>query len=274
MVGRISITYKIFLIVIFIISSNNLYSEEKFYAGNIAYIALSENERYDDFYYKKQLITKIQRENEFYLLFGISYRSSKGLNEYIFHSKTKKKRVTLNINKKKYDTQNINIKKYKTKTEEELRRIKRERSEIIQAKKERYVMYPDTKFIMPAYGMTSGVFGTQRYYNGKKGRFHNGHDIAAEIGTYIFAPSAGKVMLTGDYYYNGKFVMINHGNNLISMFLHMNDISVSNNQIVRKGQKIGTIGNTGLSTGPHLHWSLIANNEYIDPLMLIEKRSP
>ena len=127
---------------------------------------------------------------------------------------------------------------------------------------------------MPAVGITSGVYGTERYYNGEKGRFHNGHDIAAEIGSYIFSPSSGKVMLTGDYYYNGKFVMINHGNNLISMFLHMDDISVSNDDIVRKGQKIGTIGNTGLSTGPHLHWSLIANNEYIDPLVLIENKSP
>jgi murein DD-endopeptidase MepM/ murein hydrolase activator NlpD len=76
-------------------------------------------------------------------------------------------------------------------------------------------------------------------------------------------------MLTGDYYYNGKFVMVNHGNNLISMFLHLNDIKVKKDDVIKKGQIIGTVGTTGLSTGPHLHWSVLLNNSYIDPLKLI-----
>ena len=70
-------------------------------------------------------------------------------------------------------------------------------------------------------------------------------------------------MLTGHYYYNGKFVMINHGNNLISMFLHMDDINVTQGSIIKKGQIIGSVGNTGLSTGPHLHWSVLLNNTYV-----------
>ena len=81
--------------------------------------------------------------------------------------------------------------------------------------------------MIPVEGIVTGVYGTQRYYNGKKGNYHNGHDIAADTGTTIYSPSSGKVILTGDYYYNGKFVMINHGNSLISIFLHMNDIHVS-----------------------------------------------
>ena len=78
-------------------------------------------------------------------------------------------------------------------------------------------------------------------------------------------------MLTGNYYYNGKFVMINHGNNLISIFLHMNQINVSKGSIVEKGEIIGTVGNTGLSTGPHLHWSVMLNNVYVDPIEFIKK---
>jgi len=124
-------------------------------------------------------------------------------------------------------------------------------------------------FIIPAQGPISGTYGTVRYYNGKKGNYHNGHDIAAAIGTPIYAPSSGIVMLTGDYYYNGKFVMVNHGNNLISMFLHLNDIKVKKDDVIKKGQIIGTVGTTGLSTGPHLHWSVLLNNSYIDPLKLI-----
>ena len=76
-------------------------------------------------------------------------------------------------------------------------------------------------------------------------------------------------MLTGDYYYNGKFIMVNHGNNLISMFLHLDDIAIKKDDEIIKGQFIGTIGTTGLSTGPHLHWSVLLNNSYIDPLKLI-----
>ena len=274
MAGIIKISYNIIVFLILIISSNDLYSKDNFIAGNVAYLPLIENESNDDFYYKNQLVTKVLKKNESYLMFGIPYYSNEGLNEYIFRSSTKKKIINIKVSKKKYNSQYINIEKYTTKTKDEQLRIKKERNQLIEAKRKRYEKYPDINFIMPAMGITSGVYGTQRYYNGKKGRFHNGHDIAAEVGTYIFAPSAGKVMLTGDYYYNGKFVMINHGNNLISMFLHMDDISVINNQIVRKGQKIGTIGNTGYSTGPHLHWSVIANNEYIDPLILIDNTSP
>tara|TARA_B100000902_G_C27227169_1_gene872846 strand:+ start:336 stop:1160 length:825 start_codon:yes stop_codon:yes gene_type:complete len=274
MAGIIKISSNIIVFLILIISSNDLYSKDKFIAGNVAYLPLIENESNDDFYYKNQLVTKVLKKNESYLMFGIPYYSNEGLNEYIFRGNTRKKIINIKVSKKKYDSQYINIEKYATKTKDEQLRIKKERSQLIEAKRKRYKEYPDINFIMPAMGITSGVYGTQRYYNGKKGRFHNGHDIAAEVGTYIFSPSAGKVMLTGDYYYNGKFVMINHGNNLISMFLHMDDISVSNDQIVRKGQKIGTIGNTGYSTGPHLHWSVIANNEYIDPLILIDNVSP
>ena len=272
MVGKIKISYKFLGFLILIIACNNIYSKEKLYAGAVAYLPLSKNESNDYFYYKNRLVTKIQKKNEYYLMFGIPYYSDEGFNEYIFRSSSREKKIRLKVNKKKYDSQYITIKKYKTKTKEDIARISTERNQLIEAKKKIYNQYPDIQFIMPSDGVTSGVYGTQRYYNGKKGRFHNGHDIAAEIGTYIFSPSAGKVMLTGDYYYNGKFVMINHGNNLISMFLHMDDISVSKDDIVRKGQKIGTIGNTGLSTGPHLHWSVIANNEYIDPLVLIENK--
>ena len=151
-------------------------------------------------------------------------------------------------------------------------RIYSEKKEIIEAKKIRYKHYPDINFMIPVEGIVTGVFGTQRYYNGKKGNYHNGHDIAADTGTLIYSPSSGKVILTGDYYYNGKFVMINHGNSLISIFLHMNDIHVSRGTIVEKGELIGTVGNTGLSTGSHLHWSVLLNNTYVDPLGLVKNR--
>ena len=175
----------------------------------------------------------------------------------------------IDIQKKEYATQNIKINKFKKKTKKELDRIYRESKEMSLAKKIKYNHYPDINFIIPVEGIVTGVFGTQRFYNGEKGKYHNGHDIAAKTGTPIFAPSSGKVILTGHYYYNGKFVMMNHGNNLISIFLHMDKINVQEGIVLKKGDLLGTVGSTGLSTGPHLHWSVTLNNTYIDPLELV-----
>ena len=232
-------------------------------------IPLDKSEIYSKYYYKNHLLTTVREDGKPYLLFGIPYNSEKGINTYSFIAKENTKTVKLNIQKKKFEIQNIKLNKYKKKSQKELDRIYRERKEIIDAKKIEYDSYPDYNFIIPAQGIVTGVYGTQRYYNGKKGNYHNGHDIAADTGAPIYAPSGGKVMLTGHYYYNGKFVMINHGNNLMSLFLHMDDIHVSQGSLVKKGQIIGSVGNTGLSTGPHLHWSVLLNNNYVDPLALV-----
>ena len=251
----------------------NLYAESH-YGGSVKYIPLSEEEINKNYFYKNNLVTKVRENNKYFLLFGIPFNSENGQNTYNLQSQTSNKVLNIHIDNKNYEVQQITIKKYKTRSEDELKRIKVEKSKIIDAKKRIYNHYPDLDFIIPTKGKTSGVFGTQRYYNGIKGKFHNGHDIAAQIGTPIIAPSDGKVMLIGDYYFNGKFVMINHGYNLISMFLHMNKIQVEKGQLVKKGEIIGTVGNTGMSTGPHLHWSVLTNNEYIDPLILVKKRLP
>ena len=208
-------------------------------------------------------------DNQLYLLFGIPYYTPSGLNEFIFDSDMNQKIFRIDIQKKEYASQNIKINKFKKKTKKELDRIYRERKEISLAKKIKYNHYPDINFIIPVEGIVTGVFGTQRFYNGEKGKYHNGHDIAAKTGTPIFAPSSGKVILTGHYYYNGKFVMMNHGNNLISIFLHMDTINVQEGIVLKKGDLLGTVGSTGLSTGPHLHWSVTLNNTYIDPLELV-----
>tara|TARA_B100000683_G_scaffold269613_1_gene306960 strand:+ start:2168 stop:2887 length:720 start_codon:yes stop_codon:yes gene_type:complete len=232
---------------------------------------LDDSEINSEYYYKNHLLTTVKEDGKPYLLFGIPYNSDRGANIYSFTGKENIKTVRLNIQKKNFDIQEIRFNKYKKKSQSELDRIYKERKEIVDAKKTKYDSYPDYNFIIPVDGIVTGVYGTQRYYNGKKGNYHNGHDIAADTGAPIYAPSDGKVMLTGHYYYNGKFVMMNHGNNLISMFLHMDDILVSQGSLVEKGQVIGSVGNTGLSTGPHLHWSVLLNNHYVDPLALVNK---
>ena len=269
--GRINIIFKIFLSITLFLFQNNISASNLIGNGSIILIPLENNEKYYEYKYKNNIVTRVLKDNKPYLLFGIPYHSSPGMNTFEFKSDNTNKIINLSIRKKHFTTQNININKYREKTKEELERIYKEKEEIQKAKNIRYDNFPDFNFITPTNGIVTGVYGTQRYYNGVKGRYHNGHDIAADIGTPIYSPSKGKIILTGNYYYNGKFVMINHGNNLISIFLHMNQISVSKGSIVEKGEIIGTVGNTGLSTGPHLHWSVMLNNVYVDPIEFIKK---
>ena len=255
--------------MILLLAFGNVNASQQLYFGDVVLIPLEDTEINRQFFYKNSPITTIIENKKPYLLFGIPYYSSFGTNSFEFAAQTYKKVIKLNIGQKEFGSQNIKINKYKNKSQKELDRIYLEKKEIIEAKKIKYNNYPDINFMIPVEGIVTGIYGTQRYYNGKKGNYHNGHDIAADTGTPIYSPSSGKVILVGDYYYNGKFVMINHGNSLISIFLHMNDIHVSRGAIVEKGELIGTVGNTGLSTGPHLHWSVLLNNTYVDPLGLV-----
>ena len=248
----------------------NANASQQLYTGDVVLVPLENTEINLEFFYKNNLITTVRENNKFYLLFGIPYDSLVGVNSFVFYNQYYKKVIKINIEQRKFGSQNIKINKYAKKSQMLLDRIYSEKKEINEAKKIKYNHYPDINFMIPVEGIVTGVYGTQRYYNGEKGNYHNGHDIAADTGTPIYSPSSGKVILTGDYYYNGKFTMINHGNNLISIFLHMNDIHVSKGSIVEKGELLGTVGNTGLSTGPHLHWSVLLNNTYVDPLGLVK----
>ena len=132
-------------------------------------------------------------------------------------------------------------------------------------------MNPDLDFITPAKGATSGVFGTRRFYNGVEGNFHNGYDIAAVTGTPVIAPSSGKIILVGHFFYNGKTIVLDHGKGVKSLLIHLDEILVNKNQKIKKGDIIGRVGTTGKSTGPHLHWSVLMNKTYIDPELLIDR---
>ncbi len=112
-------------------------------------------------------------------------------------------------------------------------------------------------------------FGAFRSYNGKPGKPHMGVDMAAPTGTPIYAPADGTVsMADNDLYFEGAMVLLDHGQGLISMYLHVNEILVKPGQRVRQGDQIATIGSKGRSTGPHLCWRLKWRNRNLDPELL------
>lgn len=124
-------------------------------------------------------------------------------------------------------------------------------------------------FILPVDGRVSGRFGLKRFFNNKPRKPHSGIDIAAPTGTQIKSPADGTVIATGNFYFNGNVVFVNHGQGLITMFCHMSKINVSKNQKINKGDKIGEVGETGRVTGPHLHFSVSLNDARIDPELLL-----
>jgi len=123
--------------------------------------------------------------------------------------------------------------------------------------------------LQPTKGIRSSSFGLRRFFNEQARRPHSGMDIAAAEGQAVITPAQGKVIAVGDYFFNGKTVFVDHGQGLISMFCHLNDIHVSPGQAVKRGDRVADVGMTGRVTGPHLHWSLSLNNTRIDPALFL-----
>jgi murein DD-endopeptidase MepM/ murein hydrolase activator NlpD len=123
-------------------------------------------------------------------------------------------------------------------------------------------------FRKPLQGDVSSPFGVQRVFNDEPRSTHSGVDLRAPSGHPVAAASDGLVILTGDHYFSGRSVYIDHGMGLITMYFHLSEILVENGQQVTGGQIIGRVGSTGRSTGPHLHWGLRVHDCRVDPLAL------
>ncbi len=184
---------------------------------------------------------------------------------------------TLQLKKRKYKIQRINNMDQSkvTAPQSQMNRIVRERNEFNAAKKEIGKIDSalfDDGFIRPVKGgRVTGVFGSQRILNGTPKSPHNGYDIAMPTGTPVYSMADGKVIFTADdFYYAGNFILIDHGQGLTSRYLHLSQMDVKEGEFVQKGQKIGEIGSTGRSTGPHLHWSVMWYTKRIDPKSILD----
>ena len=128
--------------------------------------------------------------------------------------------------------------------------------------------------IAPSPGPRSSSFGLRRFFNGQPRAPHSGMDIAAPTGTPVRAPAAGRVIDTGDYFFNGRTVWLDHGAGWLSMFCHLSEIQAQAGQELAAGDQLAAVGATGRVTGPHLHWSVCLNRALVDPaLFLSEPRS-
>ena len=180
----------------------------------------------------------------------------------------------ININQKDFGESRITIKNNSmvNLSKEDSDRAFKE-SKIIQKALSNYSKFlvPDLNFINPVEGVISSRYGKKRYINNQPRSPHLSLDIAAAEGTKIISPSKGEVILVGDFFYSGNFIVIDHGFGLISTYSHLSSVLVKENEFIKKGQKIGEVGSTGRVTGPHLHWTVYLNKVRINPESIIQE---
>jgi len=185
--------------------------------------------------------------------------------------------IAFTVHDKAYPEQRLTITKKRMVTgftEADLKKIAADKVEMTKAKSVWSETPAILDFITPVDGRLSSRFGLKRFFNDIPKRPHNGLDIAAPTGTPVLAPTDATVITTGHYYFNGNTIFLDHGQGLLSAYLHLNHIQVKAGDQVKQGQQIGTVGDTGRVTGPHLHWIVYLNKSPVDPALFIARDIP
>lgn len=223
-------------------------------------------------------------QNKKYTIIGIPLELENNIKnnfitqDIIISTENKNINKTFNVNKNNYPTSKITIKNTQMvkPNNTNLKRILDDQKIII-ANYNSYNILNDNESLnlninQPTKGIASSSFGSRRIINNIKKNPHKGMDIAASKGTAIYSPLPGKVILSKNLFLPGNTVIIDHGYGLKSLYAHLDKINVKPNQIIKKNYKIGTVGNTGRVTGPHLHWSMILNGEAVNPSLFLTKQ--
>jgi murein DD-endopeptidase MepM/ murein hydrolase activator NlpD len=157
-----------------------------------------------------------------------------------------------------------------------LARIREEASEVTTARNTESDIHGFLQtFVWPLQGPITGVYGSQRIYNGEPRRPHYGVDIAAPKGTRIISPADGVVTLAhSDMFFSGATMVIDHGHGISTSYLHMSEMAVKAGDKVQQGQVIGLVGASGRATGPHLCWRLNWYQTKLDPQLVVPKLAP
>ena len=225
--------------------------------------------------YEQRQVMVIKQDSQWQAVVGIPLAAKPGNHKVLVDDQGALSSIVFEVRNKSYPTQHVNVPDDRKVNPyaEDMDRIEAETARINKALRN-WRVSDDVpfNFVWPIEGRVSGLFGRRRVFNGEERNPHSGIDIAAPTGTGIMAPADGVVTDSGDYFFNGNTVMIDHGQGLVTMFCHLDRIDVKVGQQVKQRDIIGTVGATGRVTGPHLHLGVSLNDARVEPLLFFPPR--
>ena len=225
--------------------------------------------------FNKRKVMVVQEKGQWLAVVGVPLSAKIGTQKITVKANGETSSALFEIADKQYPTQHITItdKRKVNPNKLDMDRIGPESAKIKRALRH-WTPQADIpfNFIWPIEGRVSGLYGRRRVFNGQPRRPHSGMDIAAPTGTEIMSPADGIVRDTGDYFFNGNTVFIDHGQGLVTMFCHLDSINVEAGQTIKQGEIFGTVGATGRVTGPHLHLGVSLNDVRVEPRLFFPER--
>ena len=223
--------------------------------------------------YGEAPLAVVQENGRWYALLGIPLETAPGRLAISVEQGKASRSLALEVQPKDYPTQRLTIRNQRQVTpnpEDELR-IDREKA-ITDGLKHRFSDSPPaTAFALPAQGRLSSRFGLRRFFNGEARNPHAGLDVAVGTGSPIRAPAAGTVINIGNYFFNGNTVFLDHGQGLVTAYMHLSRVEVKEGERVEQGALLGAAGATGRVTGPHLHWAVFLNGTAVEPEVFLAR---
>lgn len=241
--------------------------------GGVAVVELGAADEAPTARFRAKPVPVVREGERWFALVGIPLSESPGELSLTVESATLPRTVTFDVVTHSYREQRLDVeRKYVELDPEALKRIQRERKMIDNALSSIAPSVPPTyRFQAPVPGRQSDSFGFRRIFNDQPRSPHSGMDIAAGLGTPVTAPLPGTVVVTGDFYFNGNTVLLDHGQGLVTAYLHLDRIDVEAGEIVAAGDRLGLVGATGRVTGPHLHFATYLTGTPVDPSLFLRE---
>ncbi len=243
--------------------------------GGVAIVPLGQAAVQPRVAFKDAEVLVMAYKNQWYAIVGLSLDTQPGSYQLSFISQPTELAGSFNVRDKTYPSQHITLKNKRQVNPDpvDLARIKKE----LVLQNNAYAIFSNNSpsnilFDPPVKGRLSSPFGLKRFFNGEPRNPHSGLDFAVPTGTPVRTPASGRIILVGDYFFNGKTVFIDHGSGLISMFCHLSSIDRQEGDNVNRHDLIAKVGSTGRSTGPHLHWNVSLNNARVDPAIFLTSK--
>lgn len=246
--------------------------------GGVAVVQLGQDAAVPTATYQgKPVLVVCEEGRDWIAIVGIPLTTKAGGQQIVIKQAGASRSLGFTVGAKHYKEQRITLKNTRqvNPLPEDLKRINRELAEQTAAYRTFSPGTPSNLVLdKPVNGPLSSPFGLRRFFNGEERNPHSGLDFAVPAGTPIKSPAAGKVILIGNYFFNGNTVFVDHGQGFISMFCHMSKIDVKLGDQLPRGGVVGRVGATGRATGPHMHWNVSLNDARVDPAIFIGAFKP